>query len=105
MTLNYSKHFLILGSTFTGCVSISPFACLVDVTIEITSSAIRLKVCAITAVIKKYNSIIKKKKKKHDKIVWLAKSKLSSIEVLISKALIDSVISHHEFVLINEVLK
>ena len=34
-----------------------------------------------------------------------AKSKLNSIEVLISKALIDSVISHDEFVLINKVLK
>ena len=35
----------------------------------------------------------------------LAKSKLNSIEVLISKALIDSNISHDEFVLINSVLK
>ena len=35
----------------------------------------------------------------------LAKSKLNTIEVLISKALIDSVISHHGFVLINNVLK
>ena len=35
----------------------------------------------------------------------LAKSKLNSIEVLISKTLIDSNISHDEFVLINNVLK
>ena len=42
---------------------------------------------------------------KHDKIVLLAKSKLNSIEVLISKALTNSVISHDEFVLINNVLK
>ena len=48
---------------------------------------------------------MKKKKKKHDKIVLLAKSKLNSIEVLISKALIDSNISHDEFVSINNVLK
>ena len=33
------------------------------------------------------------------------KSKLNSVEVLISKALIDSNISHDEFVLINEMLK
>ena len=39
-------------------------------------------------------------KKKHGEIVLLAKSKLSSTEVIISKALIDSVISHDEFVLI-----
>ena len=48
---------------------------------------------------------MKKKKKKHDKIVLLARSKLNSIEVLISKALINSGISHDEFVLINNVLK
>ena len=58
------------------------------------SSAIGLKICAITAGIKKYKSIIKKKKKKHDKIVLQATFKLNSIEVLISKALIDSNISH-----------
>ena len=35
----------------------------------------------------------------------LAKSKLNSIDVLISKALIDSEITHDEFVLINNALK
>ena len=50
-------------------------------------------------------SIIKKKKKKHDKIILLAKSKLNSIEVLISKNLIDSNIRHEKFVLIDNVLK
>ena len=53
---------------------------------------------------KKYKSIIKKKKQKHDKKVFLAKSKLKSTEVLISKALKNSNISHNEFVLINNVL-
>ena len=73
-TLNYIKHFLILGSTITGCVSISVFAFLVGIPIGIASSAIGLKICAITAAIKKYKSIIKKKKKKHDKTVLLPKS-------------------------------
>ena len=54
---------------------------------------------------KKYKSMIKKKKKKHDKTISLTKSKLSSIEVLISKVLIYSNISHDEFVLIINVLK
>ena len=35
----------------------------------------------------------------------LAKSKLNILEVLISKALINSVIGHDEFVLINNFLK
>ena len=103
--LNYIEHSLIVISTITGCVSISAFASLVGIAIGITSSAIELKICVITAGIKKYKSIIKKKKKKHDKTVLLAKSKLNSIEILISKALIDSNISHDEFVLINNVLK
>ena len=64
-----------------------------------------MKISAINAGIKKYKSIIKKKKKKHDEIVLLAKFKLSSIEVLISKALINSYISHGEFVLENNALK
>ena len=104
-TLNYIEHFLILASTITGCISISAFVSLLGIPIGITNSAIGLKICAITVGIKKFKSIIKKKKKKHDKIVLLAKSKLNSIEVLISKALIDSVISHDEFVLINNVQK
>ena len=93
-SLNYIVHFLILGSTITGCISISAFAFLVGIPIGITSSAIGLKIYAITTGIKKHNSIIKKKEKKNDKIVLLAKSKLNRIEVVISKALIDSVISH-----------
>ena len=93
-TQNYIEHVLILASKITGCVSVSPFPSLVGIPIGIKSSATELKICAITTVIKKYKSIIKKKKKKSDKIVLLAKSKLNSIEVLISKVLIDSVISH-----------
>ena len=69
------------------------------------SSAIGLKICVITAGIKKYKSIIQKKRKKHDKIILLAKSQLYRIEVFISKALIDSKISHDELILINNVLK
>ena len=80
--LNYIEHVLILGYTITGCVSISSFASLVGIPIGIINSAIGLKYCAITAGIKKYKSIIKKKtKKKHDKTVLLAKSKLKSIEI------------------------
>ena len=78
---------------------------MIGIPIGITSSVIGLNLCVTTAGIKTYKSIIKKKKKKHDKIVFLAKSKLDKIEVLISKALIDSVISHEELVLINNLLK
>ena len=55
--------------------------------------------------LKKYKSVIKKKEKKHDKIVLLAKDKLNTIKTLISKVLIDLYISHDEFVLVNNVVR
>ena len=63
-TLNYIQLSLILIFTITGYVSISAFASLVDIPIGITSSAVGLKICVITAAIKKkYKSIIKKRKR------------------------------------------
>ena len=99
------EHLLILASTYTGYVLISTRASLVCAPVGITSSAVRIEICAITSKIKNYKSIVRKKKKKHDKILLLGKDKLNTIEVLISKALIDSYISHDEFVSINNVLK
>ena len=99
--LNYIEYFLTLTSTITGCISISAFASLIGIPIGNISYARGLKISAIAAGIKKYKSIIEKRKKKHDKIVLLAKSNLNCAEVLISKAFIDSYISHDEFVLIN----
>ena len=96
---------LPLASTITGCISIYAFACLLGIPMGITSSAIGLIICTITVGIEKYKSTVKKIKKKHDKIVLLAKSKWNSIEILISTALIDSNVSHDEFILINNVLK
>ena len=102
---NYLEHFLILASAITACISIFGFAPLLGIPIRVTSSVIGLKIYTITTIIRKYKSIIKKNEKKHDKIVLLGKSKLNSVEVLILKALIDSNISHDEFVLTNNVLK
>ena len=103
--VNYIEHLLILVSAVTGCVSISAFASSVGIPIGITISSIWLKICAITSEIKKYKSIINKKKKKHNKIVLLEKFKLNSREILICNDLVDSNIGHDKFVLINDVLK
>ena len=65
-------------------ISISAFASLVGILIWITNSAIGLEICVINAGIKNFKSINK---------------------VLISKPLIDSNISHDEFVIINNVMK
>ena len=60
--LNYFYHSLIAFSTITGYVSISAFVSLVGISIGITSSAVGLKICVITAGIKKYKLMIKKKR-------------------------------------------
>ena len=94
--LNHTEPFLILAFAITGWLWISAFASLIGIYIEITSSVIGLTICAITTGIKVWiiKIIIQKKKKKHDKIVLLAKSELNSIKVLFFKVLIDSIISY-----------
>ena len=64
--LNCTEHSVIVVSTTTRCVSIFAFASLVGILIGITSSAIGLKIWLITAGIKKYKSINKKRKKKQN---------------------------------------
>ena len=103
--LNYFEHFLVFVSALSGSVSISAFVSLVGFPVGIASSGVGLKIGAVTAGIKKFKSIIKEKRKKHDKTVSLAKAKLNTIEVLISKAVIDSYSNHDEFVSVNNVLR
>ena len=103
--LNYIEHLFVLVSAVIRYISISAFASLLDILLRITSAAKWWRKCAITAGIKKYKSIIKKKRKKHNQVVFLVKTKLNNIEVLISKVLIDSYVIHDEFVLVNNVLK
>ena len=86
--LNYIEHLLILVSALTLSVSISDFDSSVNISVGMTSSALWIKICAIFAGIKMYKPIIKKKKKKHDKKVLWANNNLSSIKVLVFKALI-----------------
>ena len=62
--INYFEHFLVFISAVSACVSISAFVLLVVVSVGNANSAVELKICALTAGIKKYMSIIKSKRKK-----------------------------------------
>ena len=62
-TLDQNKHILVLTSAFRGCISISVFPSLVAIPWRTTSTSIRLKICVITATIKKCESIVKKRRK------------------------------------------
>ena len=68
------------------------FIFFVGIPVGIASSVTTIEIYVVTAGIKKYKSIIKKKKK-HDKVALLAKTKLNTIEVSISKALLDSLLA------------
>ena len=71
--------------------------------VGIASASFTLIFSLTTEIIKKLLSITRKKKKKCDKILILAKSKLDSIETLVFQAIIDMEISHEEFnVIIRE---
>ena len=50
-----------------------------------------------TGISKSLLKVTKKRKKKHNKIIELAKSKLNTIDTLLSSALNDSEITHEEF--------
>ena len=88
MNLKHIEQLLRLVCAISGCVSIAAFALLISFPVGITSSATALKASTISALIKKYKSVIKKERKRHNKIILLAKTKLNSIEVFFSKALI-----------------
>ena len=59
--LNYFEYFLILVSAVSGCVLISTFASLFSVSVTITSSAVGLKICALTARIKSISQLSRKR--------------------------------------------
>ena len=93
---------LVLSAT-SGGISIISFATVIGVPAGIASASLTLIFSLTTGTIKKLLKITRNKKKKHNKIVMLAKSKLNSMETLMSQALIDLEISHEEFrTIVNE---
>ena len=93
---DYTDKTLIILSATRGEVSIISFASVIWVSAGIASGSFAL-VFSLTRIIKRALKITRNKKKEHNKTVMLAKSKLNTIENLISQALIDLEISHEEF--------
>ena len=97
---DYIDKILIVLSATTGGVSIYSFTSVAGAPVGIARASFTLTFSLTTGIVKKLLSITRNTKKKHDKILLLAKSKLNSIETLISQALIDMEISHEEFIAI-----
>ena len=90
------KIFIALSASF-GTLSIASYASVVGTPAGIAGSSLTLIFTIGTGISKSLLKVTKKRKKKHNKIIALAKSKLSDIETLLSSALNDSKISHEEF--------
>ena len=90
------KVFITLSASF-GTLSIASYATVVGIPAGIAGASLTLIFTITTGVVKILLNITRKKKKKHNKIIALARSKLNIIENLISQALIDFEITHEEF--------
>ena len=99
-TFDYIDKILIALSATTGGISIISFTSIIGVPAGIASASFTLIFSIITGIIKKLLNITRSKKKKHDKILMLVKSKFNSIETLTSQALNDMEISNEEFIAI-----
>ena len=94
------KIFITLSASF-GTLSIASYASVVGIPAGITGASLNLVFTIGTGISKSLLKLTKKRKMKHNKIIALAKSKLNTIDTLLStidtSALNDSEISHEEF--------
>ena len=102
MSKKLSKYISFLSVT-RGSFSIASFATVIGIPVGIASASLSLAFSLCAGLVKKLLKATRNKKKKHNKIVMLARSKLSSIESKISEALINNQICHEDFMtIINE---
>ena len=94
--------FIALPASF-GTLSIASYASVLGAPAGIAGSTLTLIFTIGTGISKSLLTVTKKRKKKHNKIITLAKNKLNTIDTLLSSALNESEISHEEFTnIINE---
>ena len=96
-SFKYFDKSLIVLSVATGSISIASFATVIGAPVGIMSASCSLAFSITTGFVKKFLKTIRNKKKKHNKIAMLARSKLNSIESQISEALINNEIRHEDF--------
>ena len=105
-SFDYSDKSLIVLSVATGSIAIASFATVIGAPVGIMKASCSLAFSITIGFVKKFLKTTRNKKKKHNKIVMLARSKLNSIESKISEALINNEISHEEnMIILNEETK
>ena len=97
VAFDYADKLFITPSASFGTLSIASYATIVGIPVGIAGASLTLIFTGTNGVVKTLLNITRKKKKKHNKIIALARIKLNIIENLMSQALIDFDISHDEF--------
>ena len=98
----FDKSLIVLPAT-SGSIPIASFATVIGTPVGKASASLSLIFSLSTGLVKKLLKTTRNKKKKHNKIVMLARSKLNSIESKISEALMNNQISHEDLItIINE---
>ena len=98
----FDKSWNVL-SILSGSISIASFAGVIGAPAGVIGASCGFTFSITSGFVKKFLKAIRNKKKKHNKIIMLARSKLNSIENKISKAWLDNEISHEDFeTIINE---
>ena len=102
-SFNYFDKFLMVLSATSCGISITSFATVIGTSVGIASANLTLAFSLPTRLAKKILKTTRNKKKKHNKIAMLARSKLNCMEDKISEALINNEIGHEGFMtVINE---
>ena len=97
VSFDYLDQIFIALSASFGTLSIASYAAVIGIPVGIAGSSLTLIFTIGTDISKSLLKVTKKRKKKHNKIIALAESKLNTTETLLSSALNDSKISHEEF--------
>ena len=97
---DYFDKSLIVLSVTSGSISIASFAAVIGTPVGITSASFSLTFSLCAGLVKKILKATRNKKKKHNKIAMLARSKLNSIESKISEALMNNQSNHENFMTI-----
>ena len=97
--VNYQFFLSVVASS----ISIASFSTLIGAPAGILGASCSLTFSITSGFVKNFLKTTRNKKKKHNKVVMLARSKLNSIESKISEALINNEISHEDFMtIVNE---
>ena len=96
-SFDYFDKSLIALSATSGSISIALFATVIGTPVEIASASLSLTFSLSTEIVEKLLKTTRNRKKKHNKIIMFARSKLNSIESKIFEALVNDEISHEDF--------